>query len=57
MLVRIARRSRELNVARQSNAMTVGEFVHDVGALALWLFVALLIVLATAAALESLATP
>lgn len=43
-------------MARQSKVMTYQEFIHDVGAIELWLFGAILLVLATAAALESLAT-
>lgn len=43
-------------MARRSKVMTSEEFVHDVGAIGLWLFVAILLVLAMAAALESLAT-
>ena len=43
-------------MSRQSKAMTSEEFVHDVGGIGLWLFVAILLVLATAAALESIAT-
>lgn len=43
-------------MARQSKAMTAEEFVHDVGGFALWLCIAILLVLAMASALESLAT-
>lgn len=43
-------------MAKQPKAMTPEEFVHDVGSIGLWLFVAILLVLATATALESLAT-
>lgn len=43
-------------MARRSKVMTSEEFVHDVGAIGLWLFVAILLVLAVAAVLESLAT-
>ncbi len=43
-------------MARQSKAMTSEELVHDLGALGLWLFFAILLVLAVAAVLEALAT-
>ena len=43
-------------MARQPKAMTAEEFLHDAGGFALWLCIAILLVLATATALESLAT-
>ena len=43
-------------MARQPKAMTSEEFVHDVGGFVLWLSIAILLVLAMATALESLAT-
>lgn len=43
-------------MARQSKGMTAEELVHDVGAIGLWLFAAILLVLAVAAVLESIAT-
>jgi hypothetical protein len=46
----------EVDMARQSKAMTSEELVHDLGALGLWLFFAILLVLAVAAVLEALAT-
>lgn len=43
-------------MARQSKVMTSEEFIHDVGAIGAWLFVAILLVLAAGAAFETLAT-
>jgi|AGTN01.1.fsa_nt_gi hypothetical protein len=43
-------------MAKQSKAMTPEEFIHDVSGIGLWFFVAILLVLATAMALETFAT-
>ncbi|WP_295137210.1 hypothetical protein [uncultured Reyranella sp.] len=43
-------------MTKHDKRMTSGEFVHDVSAIGLWLFVAILLVLAAGAAFESLAT-
>lgn len=43
-------------MVKQSKAMTPEEFIHDVGGIGLWLFVAILLVLAMATALETFAT-
>ncbi|HQS13987.1 hypothetical protein [Reyranella sp.] len=40
---------------KQRKPMTPDEFVHDVGGIALWLFAAILVVLALATFLEVLA--
>jgi len=41
---------------RQSKGMTREELVHGLGAMGLWLFVAILLVLAAGAVLETIAT-
>lgn len=46
----------EGDMTRQEKSMTSEELVHDVGSVGLWLFSAILLVLATAAVLESIAT-
>jgi len=46
----------EGDMTRQDKRMTSEELVHDVGSVGLWLFAAILLVLATAAVLESIAT-
>lgn len=43
-------------MAKQSKVMNAEELVHDLGAIGVWLFVAILLVLAGAAVLESIAT-
>ena len=43
-------------MVRQSKGITVEELVHDLGAIGLWLFAAILLVLAVAAVLETIAT-
>jgi predicted S18 family serine protease len=46
----------EGDMTRQDKRMTSEELVHDVGSFGLWLFAAILLVLAAAAVLESIAT-
>ena len=46
----------EGDMTRHIKRMTSEELVQDVGSVGLWLFAAILLVLATAAALESIAT-
>ncbi len=46
----------EGDMTRQDKRMTSEELVHDVGSVGLWLFAAILLVLAAAAVLESIAT-
>ena len=43
-------------MVKQRKPMTPDEFVHDVGGIVLWLFVAILVVLGLATFLETLAT-
>jgi hypothetical protein len=43
-------------MTRQSKGMTAEKLVRDLGAIGLWLFGAMLLVLAMAAVLESVAT-
>lgn len=46
----------EGNMTRQEKRMTSEQLVHDAGSVGLWLFAAILLVLAMAAVLESIAT-
>jgi len=46
----------EVDMVRQSKGIKVEELVHDLGAIGLWLFAAILLVLAVAAVLETIAT-
>jgi hypothetical protein len=46
----------ERDMTRQDKRMTSEELAHDVGSVGLWLFAAILLVLAAAAVLESIAT-